>query len=422
MLNKDNVRELAYLARVTDIKPMDADKLECVCIQGWNCVCSKGDFKIGDIGVFFETDAKLPDVPPFNEIEFLRNKDFKIKVQKLRGVYSQGLLLPLSAFGWVKDEADDTVIIPPEKNGKTEVLNIDDESKFLTNRLNVTYAVLEDNQRKSNGNDKYRGMQDRHKKIFRSKFGKWIMKYSWGRKIMFFFFGKKKDKSGWPSWVVKTDEERVQNLPFLFPKCDTEWIATEKIDGTSTTFTMKNDRKKNLIVCSRNVVFDKPDKKCYYESNVYLEMAEKYKMQTVLEDMIRLYDSTLDTSIGREKSWGKLEYITIQGETYGGNIQKRDYGPGHRLAVFNIIFGYENNKFRLNPILGKRVAEAFGLEYVPIVNENVILPATCDETLQMAHGKSVIDGKLREGLVFRSYDGAQSFKAVDPEFLLKYHQ
>lgn len=42
--------------------------------------------------------------------------------------------------------------------------------------------------------------------------------------------------------------------------------------------------------------------------------------------------------------------------------------------------------------------------------------------LEMASGKSVIDGGMREGIVFRSQDGSRSFKAVSNEFLLKYHE
>lgn len=102
-------------------------------------------------------------------------------------------------------------------------------------------------------------------------------------------------------------------------------------------------------------------------------------------------------------------------------FKKRNYGPEHRLKVFNIIYGLETASIRLNPIQGKAVAEKYGLDYVPIVAEHVKLPSTCDEVVAMAHGASLVDGQLREGLIFRSYDGQQSFKAVDPEFLIKYH-
>lgn len=92
------------------------------------------------------------------------------------------------------------------------------------------------------------------------------------------------------------------------------------------------------------------------------------------------------------------------------------------MRVFNVIFGHEDGHTeRLNPVEGRVYVEQYGLKYVPIVETNVILPASCDEVIAMAHGNSQIDGELREGLVFRSIDGKQSFKSVDPEYLVKYH-
>jgi hypothetical protein len=57
---------------------------------------------------------------------------------------------------------------------------------------------------------------------------------------------------------------------------------------------------------------------------------------------------------------------------------------------------------------------------VPITGK-IILPETCDELLADAGGESRIDGGMREGIVLRSPDGLHSFKAVDNNFLLKYH-
>lgn len=50
----------------------------------------------------------------------------------------------------------------------------------------------------------------------------------------------------------------------------------------------KTGRRKDFYVCSRNVCFDKPEKadKCYYDTNIYLEMAEKYHIEEVLSDML----------------------------------------------------------------------------------------------------------------------------------------
>ena len=67
------------------------------------------------------------------------------------------------------------------------------------------------------------------------------------------------------------------------------------------------------------------------------------------------------------------------------------------------------------------IMKEFGIPWVPIIEEHFILPDTVEELLDIATDKSVIDGGMREGLVFRSQDGTKSFKAVSNEFLLRYH-
>lgn len=98
MLNKNGERELAYVVRVNEITPMNADRLECAHIDGWHCVVGKGEFHKGDLAVYFEIDSQLPEVFPFNQMEFLKSKKYKIRTQKIRGEYSQGLLVSLMAF------------------------------------------------------------------------------------------------------------------------------------------------------------------------------------------------------------------------------------------------------------------------------------------------------------------------------------
>jgi RNA ligase (TIGR02306 family) len=263
-------------------------------------------------------------------------------------------------------------------------------------------------------------MAQRRHKLFSKQPFKWLMKRAWGRKLLFLFFGKKKDKkNAWPAWVAKTDEERCQNMPWLFPGTDEEYIATEKIDGTSTTFTMKGfGRKREFYICSRNVVFDKPDKKCYYETNVYVEMAEKYKIE---DNLSLLLDH--DCYLGNECINNNNVFVTLQGETYGEGIQKRDYGLNeHRFMAFNLIIGYADGSVRrFNPREMTEILTGLEIPCVPIVDEHFKIPATCDDLLELAGGASQVDGGMREGLVFRSYDGTKSFKAVDNNFLLKYH-
>ena len=409
MLNEKGQRELVYVVRIDEIKPIEGkDRVECAVVGGWTVMVRKGQFKPGDLGIYFEIDSKVPEKEPFM---FLEGKHFKIKTQKYKTpsgyFWSQGLLMSAEDFGWklhndtifMGDGFDDYVI----------------EKDFLTEKLGVTYADADDNKRKAKSADKYKLMAQRRPDIFKKKWAQWMMRRNWGKKIMFLFFGKKKDKkSQWPSWVKKTDEERVQNMPWILQD-KSEWFATEKIDGTSTTFTMKGyGRKREFYTCSRNVVFDRPDKNCYYETNVYTEMCEKYNMENVLDCLMTFFENLNHKDV---------EFVTIQGETYGEGIQKRDYGlKGHDFMAFNLIVGFKDGEVkRFNPSVMTIILTDYGIPCVPIVNEYFILPDTVDELLAIATDKSAIDGGMREGLVFRSSDGERSFKAVSNEFLMKYH-
>ena len=316
-------------------------------------------------------------------------------------VISQGLALPASAFGW------ETVC---KEGGEPISIGGHHKGDFLTKELGVTYSVVEDNARKANSNPdaKINAALARHPKIAK-RWGKIIKRNKFLRALFIFLFGKKKDIRNWPVWVKKTDEERIQNMPWILQNKD-PWVVTEKIDGTSTTFTMKRGKfgKYDFYVCSRNVVFDKPDKNCFYDTNVYLEMAEKYKIEDVLKELLV-----------RNPAW---DYVTLQGETYGASIQKREYGlKDHALMAFNLIYGINGESTRFNPIEMTAILSEYFVPCVPIVDKNFILPDTVEEMLAYATNKSAVDGGMREGVVLRSLDGSQSFKAVSNEFLLKYH-
>ena len=418
MLNSNKERELAYVVYVDEITPIAGrDRVECARVGGWTCMVPKGAFKVGDPGIYFEIDSQVPLSNPV--FAFCAKYKGHIKTQKFKTpdgqFWSQGLLMAAADFGW---EVVTTLVVDKKVSfikdnlGKEHVPGTD--SAFLTEQLAVTYYEPEDQKRKakSNSDTRINAALARHPRIAK-KFGKFIKKNKIARKLFIFFFGKKRDVKTWPSWVVKTDEERVQNMPQIL-KDKSEWFATEKVDGTSTTFTMKGwGRKRQFFVCSRNVVFDKPDKKCYYETNVYTEMAEKYNMEEVLSFLMEYFENTE----------GNIEFVTVQGETYGAGVQKREYGlKGHDLAVFNVIVGYKTGGTkRLNPREMTDLMSDYGVPCVPIVDEHFVLPDTVEELLEIATDKSAIDGGMREGLVFRSVDGVQSFKAVSNEFLIKYH-
>ena len=395
MLNKSGERELAYVVKVGWVRPIEgADNIELIGINGWTCIAKIGEFKEGDLAVYFEIDSKLPEA---DWSEFMASKGYKVKTMKLNKfkVISQGLALPFSAFGW-----------EPEKYL---------EGDFLTKILGVTYSVAEDNDRKANNVDKYKKMAQRRPDIFKKPFVKWLYKYTWGKKLLFVFYGKKNDTRNWPVEVKKTDEERIENRPWTLEDSSKIWIATEKVDGSSSTFHLrrgKGFKKAEYFVCSRNVVFDTPEKEKnnYYKDtigNIWVEMSEKYNMQEVLQ---RLLDERPTAN-----------WVTIQAETFGAGVQKRDYGmKDHDLRAFNLIY---SDCGRVPTLKMKEILDKVGVPSVPVISEGMVLPKTIEELRTFVHSApSAIDGKIKEGIVFRSEDGGDSFKCVDPEFLVKYHQ
>ena len=412
MLNANGERELVYVVRIDDIKPIEGrDRVECAVVGGWTVMVRKDQFKPGDLGIYFEIDSKVPAKEPFM---FLEGKHFKIKTQKYKTpngqFWSQGLLMAAEDFGWRIVENGTAMA---KENGDSFELG-----DFLTKELGVVYADPEDNSRKSKSSvDKYQKMAQRMGKKFSKQPYRWLMKRTWGKKLLFFFYGKKKDTKAWPEWVVKTDEERVQNMPWILED-KSEWFATEKIDGTSTTFTMKGwGRKREFFICSRNVCFNTPEKMeagAWYDTNVYQEMGIKYDIENVLATLMEYFDN-IGTSA--------VDFVTLQGETYGAGIQKRDYSlTDHDFMAFNVIVKYEGEApRRLNPREMTDLLADYGVPCVPIVDEHFVMPDTVDELLTIATDVSKVDGGMREGLVFRSVDGAKSFKAVSNEFLMKYH-
>ena len=85
------MRSLAHIEKIEWIKEIKgADNIELIGVLGWECIAKKGEFKVGDLCVYFEIDSKLPEK---DWSEFLRPKHFKVKTLKLGkfNVISQGL-------------------------------------------------------------------------------------------------------------------------------------------------------------------------------------------------------------------------------------------------------------------------------------------------------------------------------------------
>lgn len=402
MLDNTGTRQLCYVVKIDSIEPIvGSDNCEAAVVGGWRVMVRKNTFQLNDLAIYFEIDSHVDTNKP--EFAFLEKKHGNIKTQKYTfggknpGFYSQGLLMTAEDFGWNKENLH--------------------EGDFLTEKLGVTYAVTEDNARKakSNPDAKINAALARHPQ-FAKKYGKIVKKNKFLRWFFTLIWGKKKDSRSWIEGVPKTDEERIENRVWTLEDQTTEWIATEKIDGTSTTFYLsrgKGFKKPEYLVCSRNVVFDTParvEKNFYSDiigSNVYLEMSDKYNVRAVLEELLKQRPSA--------------DWVAIQAETFGKNIQKRDYGmKDHEIRAFNLRF---SDCGRVGTLEMRDALEPLGIPVVPIISEGMTLPGTIDELREFVHSApSAIDGKIKEGIVFRTKDGQDSFKCVDPEFLSQFHQ
>lgn len=93
--------KLSSIELVVDVRPHgNADRLEIATVLGWQTVISKATFAPGDRAVFVVIDTILPVAPwsAFLAHPSSPDKPIRLKTAKIRGEYSQGLLLPLSVL------------------------------------------------------------------------------------------------------------------------------------------------------------------------------------------------------------------------------------------------------------------------------------------------------------------------------------
>jgi RNA ligase (TIGR02306 family) len=333
-------RKLATVKRITDLRPIEnADMIELASIGGWNVVVAKNvGHKVGDLVIYCEIDSFLP---VREEFEFLRKSSYKkmgdqegfrLKTIRLRGQVSQGLILPMSVFGdfgWTAYEGLD-----------------------VTERLG-------------------------------------IVKYE--PPIPAELAGKV--KGGLPSFIPKTDEERVQNLTSEYDgwrfQSKHQFYVTEKLDGSSATFYFKDGV---FGVCSRNLELLET------EGNTFWKVARQLKLEEWL--------GTHETN------------YSIQGELIGESVQGNPYKIKGQTVRFYNAFNIDTQEYLGFPDFIKLI-DSMGLETVPVLDINFMLPDTVEELLKYADAKSALNPNFdREGVVIRSLDRTISFKVISNKFLL----
>ena len=220
---------------------------------------------------------------------------------------------------------------------------------------------------------------------------RFLMRYGWFRKLF-----HAPNKSGFPTWITKTDEERVQNLVGLLEResdAGTRFTVTEKLDGQSLTLFLerKGWGRHEFGVCSRNLRLSKPDNSSWWTIARQID-AEKFLL-----------------------SFRHAKHIVLQGEIIGTGIQGNKYGiKGYDFYAFNLIV--DGKKYPAEEM--KSALNKFGIKTVPILANMHELKPDVASTIAYAQGISRLANIEREGIVVRNIDRGISFKAISPKFLL----
>lgn len=324
-------RSLATIDIISDIQPIEgADAIEVAQVRGWKVVVKKGEFKVGDKVIYFEIDSWIPhELAPFlingkEPREYQGVKGERLRTIKLRGQVSQGLVLPIS----ILDHIDYSV--GPDV---TEVLGIRKWEKEIPANL--------------------RG----------------------------------KVKGNFPSFIPKTDAERIQNMKDI-PN-DIMYVGTEKLHGSSITIYTQNGE---VGVCSRNLELKEEDGNAYWigaRNSGIIEML---------------------------KSLAPFNYA-VQGELVGPGINGNQYElDTYRVYVFN-IFDIDTQEY-LDALHVVDLCVDYGVLHVPFIEMKYGMK---DNILEIVDGMPSIvkPDTLAEGVVYKSRDNGINFKVISNKWLLK---
>jgi len=93
----ENLNSVCFIAKINEVKAIEgADNIEQVVVGGWNAITKKGEFKEGDLTIIATTDAVIPEKlsEEMGVANYLR-KGSRVRTVKLRGVYSECLIIPM---------------------------------------------------------------------------------------------------------------------------------------------------------------------------------------------------------------------------------------------------------------------------------------------------------------------------------------
>ena len=373
-------RKLASIVEIESCEPIpDTDRLSVATMKGkgWRVVTGRDEFKPGNLACYFEIDSFIRADDP--RYEFLRDRclrkfvskggnvlreGIRIKTCKLRGVVSQGLLMPLSKF----PEVTDNILWNAEKRCDEWIDGSSPVGQDVTDILHVEHY-------------------DEVKERLQPAMGNPIAAEAMGN---------------FPSaYVPKTDEPRLQGLTEYFETMKGRLFeVTEKRDGSSISFGYcpMIDRENPFMVCSRNL-----------------------RLKPVKADGTVPMMWQLVNKMGLEEKCRRCPNLMFQAEFCGMGVNgNRDRLNEYTIEVFR-VYNVETQLF-IEAETRRRLCAEMGVPHVPVIDPALDVFNrfhTMDEILAYADGKTA-RGNPREGLVFKEIGTMHpiSYKVVSNMYLL----
>jgi RNA ligase (TIGR02306 family) len=274
--------KLATIEQIIKIEPIaNADSIELATVLGWEVVVKKGNFNVGDLCVYIPIDTL---VDPYKSWFSFLSKDstfkpLRIRTAKIRGVWSQGLILPLSP--------DIEKVIEIKEIGM-DIGNLIGVSKYQKDLFQIV-KTKSDSQ--SN--------------------------------IMIEF----------PTGIInKTDEDNLKSKPELINEfAGKKLYLTKKLDGSSMTIIYLD---KKFFVCSRNYILEP-------ESQMYM-FAEKSGILKIIESNINYNIAIQGEFCGPKINSNKLKLGTYKFYVFNvKNLDSNEYLGLEDLVVFTKNLGLD---------------------------------------------------------------------------------
>lgn len=357
------MRKLVTVRVIDDIQPIEnADAIEKLVIGGWNVVAQKGLHSVGDSVVYFEIDSFLPQTDlrfdsfmKFGTNLFEGNVGHRVKTKRLRGVYSQGIVIPVSEFPEIIDPQPDT-----------------------------DYAELVG-----------------------------VVKYE--KQEVTGYTGDAKGSFPW--FLRKSDQDRIQNVyGKISQQCQDElFVGTLKMDGSSITVFAVD---KNKYVPDSTDVVGVDIAIGYCSRNQQLKMPENLDdLESTGKFYQGVYNSNLFMKAA-ELCAATGKSLAIQGELVGAGIQGNfEKFEKYQVFAYN-IYDVDAGEF-VDYSTFLEYAKLVDLQIVPeVYRPQAILTKPVGEIVSMADGKGLL-ANYREGVVWKQLNGNCQFKAISNKYLEK---